>query len=144
MVREPNVRMCRWDCKPAVRIPFAVNQNMLIFCANTRTGCAGCPLHAPGVLCSPQVCGKLINHTPIMCCMRTVQRVSGALVYTKLYIAHNTTCILLHTTSPHTPKTKVTKLLKANSYRQLKPLLCRRNYVELETIVAIFHNLIQT
>ncbi len=60
------------------------------------------------------------------------------------YISHNTTGILLQPTSPHTPKTKVTKLLKTNSYGQLKPFLCRRNYAELETTVAIFHNLIQT
>ncbi len=43
-------------------------------------------LHALGVRCSPQVRGKLINHVPLMRCMRMVQRVSGALVYTKLYI----------------------------------------------------------
>ncbi len=57
------------------------------------------------------------------------------------YKSHNTTG---HTTSPHTPKTKVTKLLKANYYRLLKLLLCRRNYAELETTFAIFYNLIQT
>ncbi len=35
---------------------------VLVFCANTRrTGCTGCPFHAPGVLCSAQVHGKLIN-----------------------------------------------------------------------------------
>ncbi len=37
-------------------------------------------LHALGVLCSPQVHGKLISR------MRTAQRVSGALVYTKLKV----------------------------------------------------------
>ncbi len=70
-------------------------------CANTkRTGCAECPFHAPGVLCSPQVRGKLINRAPLMRRMRTAQCVCGtvrmrrsayaaqcvcgALVYTKL------------------------------------------------------------
>ncbi len=47
MVYKPNACMCGWDCEPVlrhlwtVRIPFAVNQNLLVFCANTkRTGCA--------------------------------------------------------------------------------------------------------
>ncbi len=60
MVCEPNAHMCRWDCEPVlccrwtVCIPFAANQNFLVFCTNIkRTGCAGCPFHAPGVLCSP-------------------------------------------------------------------------------------------
>ncbi len=63
----PN-QMCEWDCKPAlcrlrmVCITFAENRNLSVFCTNTkRTGCAGCPFRAPGVLCSPQVRGKLIN-----------------------------------------------------------------------------------
>ncbi len=71
MVRKPNVSMCGWDCEPMLRhprtarLPFAANQNLSVFCANTkRTRCAGCPFHAPGVLCSPQVCGKLINRAP--------------------------------------------------------------------------------
>ncbi len=72
-VREPNERMCGRDCEPVLhhpqmaRIPFTTNRNLLVFCANTkRTGCAGCPFHAPGVLCSPLVCGKLINRAPHM------------------------------------------------------------------------------
>ncbi len=83
--REPNAHMCGRDCEPVlpylqtVRILFAVNRNLSVFCANTkRTGCAGCPFHAPGVLCSPQVCGKLINCVPLMYRMQTAQRVSGA------------------------------------------------------------------
>ncbi len=48
-------------------------------------------LHALGTLCSPQVRGKLINRPPLTCRMRTVQRVSGALVYTKLYSNNATT-----------------------------------------------------
>ncbi len=50
-------------------------------------------LNAPGVLsthrvflCSPQVRGKLINRTLLTRRMWTAQRVSGAFVYTKLYI----------------------------------------------------------
>ncbi len=37
-----------------------------------------------GVLCSPQVRGKLINRTPLTHHMRTAQHVSRSLVYTKL------------------------------------------------------------
>ncbi len=68
---EPNANMCGWYCEPAlcrmwmVRIPFAANQNLSCFCVNRkRSGCTGCPSHALGVLCSPQVCGKLINSVP--------------------------------------------------------------------------------
>ncbi len=85
-------RMCGHECEPAlrcpqmVRIPFAVNQNLLVFCVNTkRTGCARCPFHTPGVLCSPQVHKKLINRVPNTRRTRMVQRVSGALVYTRFY-----------------------------------------------------------
>ncbi len=92
-VRKSNVCMCRRDCEPALRhswmvhIPFAENRNLSVFCANTkRTGCTGCPFHAPGVLCSPQVLKKLINRAPLTRRKRTAQRVSGALMYTKLYI----------------------------------------------------------
>ncbi len=69
MVRKPIACMCGWYCTPVprhqrtVRIPFATNRNLSVFCTNTkRTGCAGFPFHAPGVLCSPQVHRKLINH----------------------------------------------------------------------------------
>ncbi len=93
IVYEPNARICGWDCKPVLHhprtvcIPFAVNQNLLVFCMNTkRTGCAGCPFHAPGVLCSPQVCVKLINHAPNTSCIRTAQCISGALVYTRFCV----------------------------------------------------------
>ncbi len=86
MVCEPNASMCGQDCKPALRrpqmvhIPFTKNRNLSVFCANTkRTGCAGCPFYAPGVLCSPQVCGKLINRAPLTRRMRTAQRVNKAL-----------------------------------------------------------------
>ncbi len=58
---------------------------VVFFCANTkRTECAGCPFHASGVLCSPQVCRKLINCVPLTRRTWTVQCVSGVLVYTKL------------------------------------------------------------
>ncbi len=68
-----------------VRIQFAANRNSS-FCANTkRTVCAGCPFHAPGVLCSPQVRGKLINCVPNTRCTRMAQHVTGALVYTRYY-----------------------------------------------------------
>ncbi len=100
-VRELNACMCGQNCEPAlrhpwtVRIPFAENQNLLVFCANTkRTECAGCPFHALDVLCSPQVCGKLINHMPLVRRIRTVQCVSGALVYTKLYMLCERTTLI--------------------------------------------------
>ncbi len=42
-----------------VCIPFPANQNLSVFCTNTkRTGCAGRPFHAPDILCSPQFRGK--------------------------------------------------------------------------------------
>ncbi len=89
-VCKPNAHMCRWDCEPAlhhlrtVRILFAANQNLLVFYANTkRTAYTGCPFYAPGILCSPQVCGKLINRAPNKCRTRMAQRVSGMLVYTR-------------------------------------------------------------
>ncbi len=81
------------DCKPVlcrpqmVRILFTANRNLSVFGANTKiTGCARCLLIAPGVLCSPQVRKKLINHVPLTRRMPMVQRVSSALVYTKLYV----------------------------------------------------------
>ncbi len=71
MVREPNACMCGQDCEPTlchlqtVRIPFAMNWNLSVFCANTkRIGCARCPFHAPSILCSSRVRRKLINHAP--------------------------------------------------------------------------------
>ncbi len=85
--------MCVRNCEPAlrcpqmVRIPFTANQNQSVFCANTkRTGCAWCPFHALGVLCSPQVRVKLIWHAPLTRCTRTAHRVSDALVYTKFKV----------------------------------------------------------
>ncbi len=51
-----------------VRIPFAMNQNLSVFYTNTkRTGWAGCPFHALGVLHSPQVRGKLTCQWPYRC-----------------------------------------------------------------------------
>ncbi len=85
--------MCGQDCELApyylqtVRVPFAANRNLSVFCENTkRTGCARCPFHAPGVLCSLEVRKKLINRMPLTRRTRTVQRVSGTLMYTKVYI----------------------------------------------------------
>ncbi len=93
MVREPNARICGWDCDPVLRhlqtvcIPFAAKRNLSVFCANTkRTGCAGCPFHAPGVLCPPQVCGKLTNHAP---------RTNSALVYTRFKVTIMVLCLNL-------------------------------------------------
>ncbi len=44
------------------------------FCTNTkRTGCARCPFHALGVLCSLQVREKLINRAPLTRHTRTAQ-----------------------------------------------------------------------
>ncbi len=58
-----------------------------VFAGNTKiTGCVGCPFHALGVLCSPQVCAKLINRAPLMYWTQTAQRVSDALVYTNLKV----------------------------------------------------------
>ncbi len=51
--------------------------------------CAGCPFHAPVVLCSPQVRKKLITRAPLTRHMGTVQRISGALMYTKLKLLAN-------------------------------------------------------
>ncbi len=102
------VWMGLWEpvlCHPQmVRIPFAANWNLLGFCTNIKkTGCAGCSFHAPGVLCSPQVCGKLIKRSPLMHRMWTVQCVSGMLVYTKLNTALGTTnCKYLHLQCVHT------------------------------------------
>ncbi len=91
MVREPNACMCKWDCKSTLRllrtvcIPFATNRNLSIFCANTkRTACTDCPFHAPGILYSPQLCGRLINRAPRTHCMQTAQSVSSSLMYIKL------------------------------------------------------------
>ncbi len=95
-VCKPNAYICGQDCVPALHHPrmvcisFAANQNLSVFCANTkRTGCAECPFHAPGVLCSPQVRGKLINHALLTRHTRMAQHVSGALVYTKLCNVQN-------------------------------------------------------
>ncbi len=66
----------------AIRKRFAYHSSrteIYRFFARTRR-----ELDALGVLCLPQVRRKLINHTPLMRCMRTAQRVRGALVYTKL------------------------------------------------------------
>ncbi len=74
-----------------VRIPFSANQNFSVFCTNTkRTGCAGGPFHAPGVLCSPQVHRKLINHAPNTSHTQTVQCISGALMYTRFQTTFGT------------------------------------------------------
>ncbi len=89
-VRKPNARTCGWDCEPAlhclqmVRTLFAANRNLSVFCVNTkRTGSTRCPFHAPGILCLPQVREKLINGPSNTCRMWMVQRLSGALVYTR-------------------------------------------------------------
>ncbi len=91
MVYELNACLCGPDHELVlrhlwtVRIPFAANWTLSVFSVNTRrTGCFGRPFHAPSILCSPQVRGKLINGAPNMRHMRTAQRVSGTLAYTKL------------------------------------------------------------
>ncbi len=88
LVREWNARMCGRDCKPVlshprmVRILFATNRNLSVFCMNIKkTVCVSCLFYAPGVLCSPQVRGKVINRAPLTLRMRTVQCVSSTLVY---------------------------------------------------------------
>ncbi len=83
MVREPNVRMCEWDCELCCTIPkqFAYRSPQMEICrffAQTQR-----ELDAPGVLCSPQICGKLINHAPNRHRMRMEQCISRALVYTR-------------------------------------------------------------
>ncbi len=82
-IRKPNARMCGWNCESAqphlwiVRILSTTNWNLLDFCVNTkRTGCAGCPFHAPGILYSPQVRRKLINRASLTSHKRTAQHVS--------------------------------------------------------------------
>ncbi len=69
---EPNARMCGQDCEPVlrrprtVRIPFAVNQNLLVFARTQRE------LDAPDVLSmhwvsfARQVRKKLVNFAPLM------------------------------------------------------------------------------
>ncbi len=48
-------------------------------------------IHAPGVLCSPQVHRKLINRASLKRRKWTAQRLSGALMYNKLYISRSST-----------------------------------------------------
>ncbi len=110
-VCEPNGRMCGRYCKSALRhppmvcIPFAKNQNLSVFCPNTkRTGCAGCPFHAPGVPCSPEVHRKLINCAPLTCCTWMAQRISSTLVYTKLNANVYTVPVRMHGASTFTFK----------------------------------------
>ncbi len=65
--KDGTANLCCAICERSAYCLFAANQNLLLFCTNTkRTGCAGCPFHAPGVLCSSQVRGKLINRAPLM------------------------------------------------------------------------------
>ncbi len=57
--------------------------------------------HAPSVLCSHQVCGKFINRAPNTRRTWTVQRVSGALVYTRfkeaaVYVSKSTNVIWVY------------------------------------------------
>ncbi len=47
---------------------------------------AGCPFHAPGVLCSPQVREKLINQAPNMRRTQTAPCISGTLVYIRFKV----------------------------------------------------------
>ncbi len=95
MVREPNACMCGRGCEPVlhylqtVRIPFAAESwNLLAFCANIKIiWCAGCPLRASGVFCSPQVRGKLINRASSANCSWTIWFACGLLVCTILYLS---------------------------------------------------------
>ncbi len=52
---ESNVRMCGQDCEPVLHylqmvcVPFTTNQNLSVFCANTKgIECTGCPVFASG------------------------------------------------------------------------------------------------
>ncbi len=66
---EPNVRMCGRDCElllcylRMVCIQFATNQNLSVFCMNTKE------IGLLGVLFSPQVHRKLVYHAPSMNCL---------------------------------------------------------------------------
>ncbi len=88
MVCEPNACMCGWDCNPALRhlqtfcIPFAANQNLSVFLGEHKENWMR--LHAPGVLCSPQVHEKLITCALPTHCTRMAQHVNSTLVYIKL------------------------------------------------------------
>ncbi len=97
MVPKPNARMFGWDCEPAlccpqtVCIPFTTNQNLSVFCANTKKiGCTRCPFHAPGVLsmhrvsfpctgCPFHVPGVLSMHRVFFPCTRCSFHAPGVL-----------------------------------------------------------------
>ncbi len=82
MVREPLTNGLRTKCVyvwmglrtcavPSANGSHTVRRKpkFVVFFANTkRTGCAGCPSHAPSVLCSPQVRRKLMNCAPLTHC----------------------------------------------------------------------------
>ncbi len=70
---QPNMCMRGWDCEHAlcylrmVHIPFATNQNLLVFCTNTNgIGCTMCPVFASGLrkINLPRAWHKLfVNHS---------------------------------------------------------------------------------
>ncbi len=80
MVREPNARMCGWNCEPACTISewFAYRSPQTEMCQFLQEHKenwmrAACPFHAPDVLCSPQVGKKLINRASNTRRTRTAQ-----------------------------------------------------------------------
>ncbi len=90
-------RTANLRCAIHKRFAFSSPQTeiCLFFCANKENWmrrvsfpCTGCPFHAPGVLCSSQIHGELINHVLFTHRMQTAQCVSGALVYTKLQASY--------------------------------------------------------
>ncbi len=87
MVREPlanQMRVCvdgtaNLHCAVCEQFAYcSLQTEICLFFAQTQR-----ELNAPGVLCSLQVWGKLINCAPLTRCLRTAQRISGTLVYTK-------------------------------------------------------------
>ncbi len=105
MVREPLANslqtkcaylwMVLWTCTaPSTNGPYTVcgEPKFVVFLHEHKENWMR--LHALGLLCSPQVHGKLINDAPLMRPTRMVQRVSGTLVYTKLKTWNNLRTIL--------------------------------------------------
>ncbi len=85
---EPNTCICGWNCEhmlrclQTVRIPFATNQNLLVFMSENK---GNCTYHIDRfILCSPQVCRKLIYHTPSVNCLQTIHKPFGSHVCTSL------------------------------------------------------------
>ncbi len=86
---KPKACICGRDCEHmlhhlrTVYISFATNRNWLFFLHEHKGDWVR--QKAPSVLCSSQVCRKLIYHVPNTNCSRTVWFVCGSHVYSSLY-----------------------------------------------------------